>query len=411
MKNKSWLNISLFQFVLIAIIGLMIRLIFTGQDVGFPYKNLVHAHSHVGFLGWISMAIYVALIAQFKPDSSHDKAYQRIFILTEISIIGMLISFPIQGYALYSISFSTLFLIASYWFVAKFYNLVKKYPAELISVKFAKAGLFYLVLSSFGPWALGPTMATGHGKDNIYFLIIFFYLHFLYNGAIIMALFAMIFKYLEDQGLAPKKLAINGRRVFFLTNLAVIPTYALSTLWATPDVWVYWLGGIFAVVQVVAFWYFLPFGKILLQSLIKKNSWAFRLIVLSAAAFVIKLIFQLLSSFPFFVDDVNLLKSTVVMGYLHLVTLGIISFFLIGWFLFLGGFSSRTILAKAGLAIFVLGVFLTESYLFGHGLNIWLGGTVQNYAVQLAWVSSLLPVGLGLFWLAQVLQSPKTKGH
>ncbi len=402
MKNQSWLKVAFFQFILIAIIGLMIRLIFTGQDVGFKYKNLVHAHSHVGFLGWVSMAIYVGLLAQFKPDSREDKAYQRIFILTEISIVGMLISFPIQGYALYSISFSTLFLVASYWFVAKFYKLIQTKSSARISVKFAKAGLFYLVLSSLGPWGLGPVMATGHGKDNIYFLIIFFYLHFLYNGAIMMALFAMIFKYLEDKGLAPKKGTDKGYKVFMLTNLAVIPTYALSTLWAHPSTWVYWVGGVFAVAQLVGFWYFIPFGKILLGAVRKQNEWAHRLISLVAGAFGLKLIFQLFSAFPFFVEDIHTLKSTVVMGYLHLVTLGVISFFLIGWFLLLGGFSSRTILAKVGLWLFVIGVFLTEFYLFGEGLNLWLGGSIQNYAVQLAWVSGLLPVGLSLFWLAQV---------
>ena len=401
MKNKSWLSIALFQFILIAIIGLMIRLIFTGQDVGFKYKNLVHAHSHVGFLGWVSMAIYVGLLAQFKPDIGDDKVYQRIFWVTEIAIIGMLISFPIQGYAFYSISFSTLFLIASYWFVAKFYKVIKRNPKNLTSIKFAKAGLFYLVLSSIGPWGLGPTMATGHGKEPIYFLIIFFYLHFLYNGAIIMALFAMIFKYIEDKGLAPKKVEHNGQKVFLLMNLAVIPTYALSALWVKPDAWVYWVGGVFAVLQIVAYWYFLPFGKKLLQVVRAQNNWSFRLISFAAIAFGLKIIFQLLSAFPFFVDDIQTLKSTVVMGYLHLVTLGIISFFLIGWFLLLGGFSSRSILAKAGLWIFVLGVFLTEFYLFGQGVNIWLDGPVQNYAVQLAWVSSLLPVGLSMFWLAQ----------
>lgn len=402
MKNKSWLKIAFFQFILIAIIGLMIRLIFTGQSVGFPYKNLVHAHSHVGFLGWVSMAIYVGLLAQFKPDSREDKAYQRIFILTEISIVGMLISFPIQGYALYSISFSTLFLVASYWFVAKFYKLIQTKSSARISVKFAQAGLFYLVLSSLGPWGLGPVMATGHGKDDIYFLIIFFYLHFLYNGAIVMALFAMIFKYLEDKGLAPKKGTDKGYKVFMLTNLAVIPTYALSTLWAHPSTWVYWVGGVFAVAQLVGFWYFIPFGKILLGAVRKQNEWAHRLLSLVAGAFGLKLIFQLFSAFPFFVEDIHTLKSTVVMGYLHLVTLGVISFFLIGWFLLLGGFSSRTILAKVGLWLFVIGVFLTEFYLFGEGLNLWLGGSIQNYAVQLAWVSGLLPVGLSLFWLAQV---------
>lgn len=401
MKNKSWLKIAFAQFVVIAIIGLMIRLIFTGVDVGFKYKNLVHTHSHVGFLGWVSMALFVATIHQFTPESIHRKTYNRIFLLTEISIIGMLLSFPVQGYGLYSISFSTLFLFASYWFVGKFSKSIKHLSSDLTSVKFVKAGLFYLVLSSIGPWGLGPTMATGHGKEPIYYLIIFFYLHFLYNGAIIMTLFAMMFKYIEDKGLAPKKLAQYGPRIFLLTNVAVIPTYALSTLWAAPSQWVNWFGGFFAILQVVAFGYFIPFGKKLLSHIRTENQWAFRLISLSAFAFSLKLIFQILSACPFFVGDIQLLKSTVVMGYIHLVTLGIISFFLIGWFLLLKGFQSHSFFAQAGLWIFVAGVLLSEFYLFGNGLNTWLGHSSLNFAIPLAWVSGLMPVGLTIFLLDQ----------
>ncbi|HHB78783.1 MAG TPA: hypothetical protein ENK85_06085 [Saprospiraceae bacterium] len=401
MKNQFWLKVAFSQFVVIALIGVTIRLIFIGWDVGFDYKNLVHAHSHVGFLGWISMAIYVGLLHQFIPNSKDNKTYQRIFIGTEISILGMLMSFPVQGYGLYSISFSTLFLLTSYWFVIKFYKSLKKESSGLTSTKFAKAALIYLVLSSLGPWALGPTMATGHGKDSLYYLIIFFYLHFLYNGAIIMALFAMIFKYLETQGGAIKKWNQNGRKVFLLLNSSVIPTYALSTLWTEPNAWLYWLGGLFAIVQCVGWIYFLPFGKNLLNQARHQNIWAYRLLSLSGIAFSLKLIFQFLSAFPFFVSDIALLKNTIVMGYIHLVTLGVISFFLIGWFLLLKGFNSQRLSAKIGLWIFVAGVFLSEFYLFGNGLRTWLGKPPFDFATQLALVSSLMPIGLILFLVGQ----------
>ncbi len=408
MKNKFWLQVGFFHFILIAIIGLLIRLIFAGQEVGFPYKNLVHAHSHVGFLGWVSMAIFVGLIAQFTPDARLDKTYQRIFIVTEISILGMLFSFPVQGYGLYSISFSTLYLLASYWFAWVFYKELKKLPSGLTSVKFAKAGLFYLVLSSLGPWGLGPVMATGHGKENIYYLIIFFYLHFLYNGAIIMAFFAMIFKSIEDYGLASKRLSKVGGRIFLLTNMAVIPTYLLSTLWTKPPGVFYWVGGGFALVQIVAFGYFLPFGKKILERLRTQHKIAYRLLSLSGIAFTLKLIFQLLSAFPFFVNQIATLKSTVVMGYIHLVTLGIISLFLIGWFLMLGGFSAKTLLAKVGIWIFVIGVLSSESLLFGQGVLIWTeSNLVSNFAGWMAGVSSLMPFGLILFLVGQSKQLQK----
>ena len=89
----------------------------------------------------------------------------------------MFISFPIQGYAFISISFSTLFLFASYWFVWKVFRVLKeKNLTHYTSVKFLKASLWYLVISSVGPWSLGPIMALGFAHEAIYYNSIYFFL-------------------------------------------------------------------------------------------------------------------------------------------------------------------------------------------------------------------------------------------
>lgn len=397
LKNKFGLNIAFSQFIIIALFGVIMRLMFIGVDVGLKYKHMLHGHSHVGFLGWVSVALGIGLVARFTPEGIHHKTYRKIFILTEISIIGMLISFPIQGYALYSISFSTLYMVGSLWFAFKLYKELRKRPKGEVSTNFAKASLFYLLISSIGPLIVGPIKATGHGQDPIYFLSIFFYLHFLYNGFVLMGIMALIFKYLEDNRL----LAQNGRKAFLWTNSAVIPTYILSTLWTHPALFWYWLGGFFAIGQFIGLWYFLPSGKNFLRSL-RKNILALRLVQLAIFSFGIKLLFQVLSAIPTLADNIKPLRNTVVIGYLHLVTLGIITFFLLGWFILEKGFSTQTKLSRIGLWLFIIGVIISETLLFGQGFLIWFSKeTIPNYGPFMAFFSSAMLLGLILFGLEQ----------
>src|SRR5215210_4167580 len=88
---------------------------------GFNYKYLLHAHSHVAILGWLYSAFYVGIIQAYLPiEIQQKKKYWWQFWLAQLSVLGMLLSFPVQGYALYSITFSTLHIIISYFFIYHF---------------------------------------------------------------------------------------------------------------------------------------------------------------------------------------------------------------------------------------------------------------------------------------------------
>jgi hypothetical protein len=90
----------------------------------------------------------------------------------------MLVRFPFQGYALFSIVFSTLFLLASYWFTWFFIKYSSKTDKKLDSYKTLKIALVYLVISSTGTWVLGAIMTVLGPLSIWYRLAIYFYLHF-----------------------------------------------------------------------------------------------------------------------------------------------------------------------------------------------------------------------------------------
>ncbi|MCK5867256.1 MAG: hypothetical protein KAG14_02565, partial [Mycoplasmataceae bacterium] len=108
MKIKVQINIALGYFLIIALLGTLLRLFFV-TNIPLHYKHIVHAHSHVALLGWIYTALTSLIYFCYLKEHQIQKKYNTLFWFTQVTIIGMLISFPIIGYALYSIIFSTLF--------------------------------------------------------------------------------------------------------------------------------------------------------------------------------------------------------------------------------------------------------------------------------------------------------------
>ena len=115
---KKQVLVSLFYFLIAASLGILLRL-FPVTNINATYKYIVHTHSHIALLGWVYVSL-TSLIYYLCIDKQAQKKYIILFWCTQITILGMLVSFPITGYALFSIIFSSLFLICSYWFFAFF---------------------------------------------------------------------------------------------------------------------------------------------------------------------------------------------------------------------------------------------------------------------------------------------------
>ncbi|MBL4574623.1 MAG: hypothetical protein JKY51_00800, partial [Opitutaceae bacterium] len=177
-------------------LGLFLRWMYVGQVPGVNYKYLLHTHSHLALSGWVFGGFFLLLVGAFVPDEK-GRPFYHLFIWMQVSLVGMLVSFPFQGYGGYSIFFTTLFLFVTYAFCGFFFRVIRGNSS--VSVKILKNGLCFLILSSLGPYGLAYCMTNELSGSSWYQNSIYFYLHFLYNGFFFWSLFALLVKTRENQ--------------------------------------------------------------------------------------------------------------------------------------------------------------------------------------------------------------------
>ena len=98
--SKVWIRTALLNFFIAACLGTLLRLAFVVEIPWLKYQYVQHAHSHVAMLGWVYLALYALLIHTFLDrDQQQAKIYHYLFWLSQGSVVGMLCTFPIMGYA------------------------------------------------------------------------------------------------------------------------------------------------------------------------------------------------------------------------------------------------------------------------------------------------------------------------
>lgn len=315
--------------------GLLLRsqLVFPVEGITFSF--LLHGHSHVMFLGWVFNVFFIAYVTQLT--GGDPKPFKLLFWMLQLLVVGMLVSFPLQGYGMYSIVCSALHTFGAFFFIALFFKRTK--GQNVLSVWLARMSLMFFVISSAGPFALGYLKANHLDHSELYRNAIYFYLHFQYNGFFFFGILSLFVKIIEKTVGAAGLSKIKISSWLFLT--AVFPTYGLSVLWANPGAIINFIGALGAVIQiagliifvrvVVGFWAtnpkpFHPEFKFLLHVVV--------------IALALKSGLQLLSAHQVVAAWINDYRAIVV-GYLHLVLVGIITLFLIAWLVEKGIIASR----------------------------------------------------------------------
>jgi len=280
------------------------------------------------FLGWVFNALFVGLVARLLPRSSHGR-FKAIFYFLNLLVFGMLVSFPLQGYGIYSIAISTIHTFIVVIFCIRFFRETKSNKSN-IAVWFARASLGFFLISAIGPFVVGTLVAKGLGQSEWYHLAVYFYLHFQYNGVFTFGILALLFHWMEQKGCSFNGTTLS--RFHTILFISCFPAYALSTLWTNPPTIVYWVALLAALLQVIALndlfsilW--TSWNK--LKQTILPNSRI--LLIASMFAFAIKVMLQLMSVHP----KVAMLAYEVrfyVIAYLHLVLIALISFFLLAWY-------------------------------------------------------------------------------
>ncbi|MCU0444935.1 MAG: hypothetical protein MUE85_08440 [Microscillaceae bacterium] len=350
---KRFFYFALFWLMLAAGLGALLRYSFLDAIPYFNYAYSLHTHSHLMFLGWVFNALAGALLFALVAEANYPK-YERIFWVLQISILGMLIAFPIQGYARFSIAFAGLHTLGAGWFAYCFWQDTR--VKHLISNQLARWALLFMLLSNLGPLALGIIKAQGGGDSVAYKLALYFYLHFQYNAWFILAILALFWAWLEQLDIK-----ISAKKAQNCLNLMVLSSflsYSLSTLWAKPGWSVYLLAQISAVLQVGAWLYF---SQILWQVYPKLEITKLGVKVLlsiSYLAFTLKIVLQFWSALP--VASWFFETRPLIIAYLHLVFLGVVSFFLLAYFSQKQFFCLCHWLGKIGAQGLILSLGLTE---------------------------------------------------
>lgn len=385
--QRKLLLFSVFNFFLLSVIGVLLRLYpFLSLPV-IKYKNLLHAHSHFAFGGWVMPILMIAILKYF-PELSRRIPYRHlrnssVFIL--FSAYGMLLSFPFRGYAAVSIGFSTLSIFAGFYMAVELWKATKGF--NTISILFLKAGLIYLAISAIGPFATGPLIAAGKAGTPFYFNAIYFYLHFQYNGWFSFAILSVLYKMMEKKGPV-----VHGKFVFSLFTMACMPAYLLSTLWSQPHEIFYAIAMIAAIIQVIAVVFLLKDFKLFKW----KKDLVDRLIKTAIFFFIFKNVLQLISAVPA-IADLAYSHRNFIVAYLHMVLLGFISLGALALILK----RKESILKptmKTGLIVFLAAFILTETILVLNAaeVNIQIGSF--GFQHLLLMFSGLFPVALFLIW-------------
>ena len=189
--KKLWQYPLLFG-ILGVLIGLVLRYAFTGAVAGFPFKNVLHSHSHVLLLGFIFNALLILVWTNFTK--GFDKVSYNYYIALQICVAVMLVAFILQGYAFYSILFSTLHLWISYILLIRLW---KRLTGNKVVNQLVKLGIIFHFISSLGPYMLGPLMVMEMQQSPWYQQAIFFYLHFQYFGLFFVWMLAVLLQKAE----------------------------------------------------------------------------------------------------------------------------------------------------------------------------------------------------------------------
>ena len=369
---RRWAFYSLLNFCVLSAVGVLLRYKIIFPLPGVHQKNLLHGHSHFAFSGWVGMALFTGIswVIYRYHRSISLRRYQRIFLLGQISSWGMLLTFPFMGYRWPSITFSTLSVLFSYMFAFQVWKDTRLSDVPRPIRLWFRSAVILLVLSTIGTFVLAWLMMQKGVSQEWYIGSVYFFLHFQYNGWFLFAILGFFYSFLSR---IPYQAGCFHRpEVFRYLALATIPAFFLSALWMRLPAWMYWSAVGAALLQLVALAYlaktiwFCVRGTGTPVTVFVKWLWGFALL-----AFVLKILMQALSVIPAITHFAFGFRP-IVIGYLHMVLLGMVSFFILGFLIQEKLVALEKPMARAGLRLFILAVVAMEAVLMAQGLfSVW----------------------------------------
>ncbi len=405
-KTKQWVQVALINFCVVALAGVTMRYKINFALPVVDQKYLMHGHSNFAFVGWVAVALMTLMVRYLVRNNvqTNYKKYNRLLIVDVIVCYAMFISFILQGYAFWSITFSTITILISYFFIFFYWRDLNKVNDAGFSRSWLKAALLLWAFSSLGAFMLAYLMANHIMIQDLYFSAVYFFMHFQYNGWFLFVCFGVFFSYMHRLGLF--RFAILSKRLFIIMAITVVPTYFLSILWLRLPFVLHWIANISAFVQLLTLVYFFKILSVFKKSKEIKFSSVTRWIwALAATAFILKTVLQTLSTLPF-LSHFAYGYRPVIIGYLHLSFVGIISLFILGYINeFIHRFRGHV--SGIGVIIFVTGFIVQEIVLMMQGLEAMNVEPIKSANIILFYCAILMAAGL--IWITSGIM--RTQEH
>lgn len=395
-KIAFGLKFSVFNLAIVALLGTLMRYKIAYSFPFIDQKHMQESHSHFAFYGWITACIYILVIKYLnekRPDVSIQK-YGNLFLANFVAAYGMLFSFVMGGYNIYSIAFSILGILITYVFLYYLITDLKGYQET--SKPWIIGGFFFAVLSSLGVFYLAYMIFNQRIPQDAYLATTYYYLHFQYNGFFIFASIGLFLQMMKNMGAVISEK--DNQLIFRLLFVGCLVGYGLSVLWAKIPMWLYVLIVISTLMQT--------FGSYKLIELIKKNWQLFKeqqsglqrfVVFFFGFAFMVKIALQLGSVVP----DVNKFAfgfRNIVIAYLHLVLLMCISTFLI-YRVIATKYFEQTKTLLLGWKLLLLGIFLNEFILGIMGIFSIKYIAVPKAPQMLLFASALMLISSIILWV------------
>lgn len=388
MNHKQfWIRLSLVNLSVVALLGATLR-----SKMLFPLpfieqKNLINAHSHFAFGAWITLSLFTLFVYNLLPaEVQGRRVYQRLLWGLQGASTGMLLSFPMQGYGPVSIVFSTSLILVTYVFSWVFLKDLFKAPVAPPVRLLALCALLSLVVSSAGPFTLAYILASKSANAILYRDSIYTYLHFQYNGFFTLSVLALMFQHLL-QRLKTTSLT-SMHRFAILLSASVAPSLFLSLLWQPNN-------GLFKVLALVgcvlilgSLIYFFRTVRFSTGAQLYTHPFATVFWHFAMLSFVVKTLLQMGTIIPDLGNTIFGYRP-IIIGFLHLVFLGFVTFYLLSRHLDEGIFNRQSPFAKGALSLFAFGIIAQEVVLMVQGIGL-LNGSAPHIYHWLLWGISLL---------------------
>lgn len=384
-RRSFWLTLALINLCIVAFLGFILRSKILFSLPFIDYRSVLSAHSHFAFAGWAGLLLITLFIYDILPEPfSQKKIYQWVLTGIETSSLGMALLFPFLGYSLITIFFSTLYVVAVVVFVPVFIKdllkVVTNRNIKLLSI----SALSFLIISFSGTLGLLYIIITRSGGSLLYMDSIYTFLHFQYNGFFTLSIFTLFINYISRKNIILNK---NENRFSVFLCLSILPALFLSLLWHNYRLF-YFLAAIGCLLILMTLFYLFLLLKKIPYSKLFSSRIARTFLFFSVFSFVLKMLLQVGTIFPQLGNAVYG-DRPVIIGFLHLVFLGFLSFFLLSVLTENGHFNRQNKIIAFPLIVFSTGIFAQEIVLMVQGLGI-LFQTNNSFYNWLLWGASII---------------------